>query len=272
MLNNTTELTLKSIAKSLPHALIVIGRAGMDLNFAAGFLATQADCKLESVLPEKKEVIDTENGIISVDIIRRLYDSTKTVNKQPRIIALTRAETMSVQAQNAFLKLLEEPTDGVHFVLLTTEPQRLLPTIRSRSQQLELLPITRQQSQSLVASIDKVSSVKLSQLMFLAEGLDAELRHLVEDETYFQANSQIIKDAKAMIGTSLYEKLRVIDKYRDNRSGALALINSTARLIELTLAKQSRPDLIGFLDKLSSAHEAISQNGVIRLQLSACVV
>ncbi|OYX42021.1 hypothetical protein B7Y94_04225 [Candidatus Saccharibacteria bacterium 32-49-12] len=230
MLNNTTELTLKSIAKSLPHALIVIGRAGMDLNFAAGFLATQADCKLESVLPEKKEVIDTENGIISVDIIRRLYDSTKTVNKQPRIIALTRAETMSVQAQNAFLKLLEEPTDGVHFVLLTTEPQRLLPTIRSRSQQLELLPITRQQSQSLVASIDKVSSVKLSQLMFL------------------------------------------IDKYRDNRSGALALINSTARLIELTLAKQSRPDLIGFLDKLSSAHEAISQNGVIRLQLSACVV
>ncbi|NOY94422.1 MAG: hypothetical protein GXP55_24870 [Deltaproteobacteria bacterium] len=45
------------------------------------------------------------------------------------------------EAANALLKTLEEPRPGVHFILLSERPERLLPTIRSRTQSLRLAPL-----------------------------------------------------------------------------------------------------------------------------------
>lgn len=45
------------------------------------------------------------------------------------------------EAANALLKTLEEPRPGVHFILLSERPERLLPTIRSRTQSLRLSPL-----------------------------------------------------------------------------------------------------------------------------------
>ncbi len=59
------------------------------------------------------------------------------------------AEAMMAEAANAFLKTLEEPSPQVMFLLLTTQPQRLLPTIRSRCQTL-LLPSNQRNYQQLV--------------------------------------------------------------------------------------------------------------------------
>ncbi|MGN0891847.1 MAG: hypothetical protein ACI4Q0_01015 [Oligosphaeraceae bacterium] len=62
---------------------------------------------------------------------------------------ITAAEAMMEEAANAFLKTLEEPSDRVMFLLLTTQPHRLLPTIRSRCQTL-LLPSLRRNYLQLV--------------------------------------------------------------------------------------------------------------------------
>jgi len=48
------------------------------------------------------------------------------------------------EAANALLKTLEEPRPGVHFILLSERPERLLPTIRSRTQSLRLSPLPAQ--------------------------------------------------------------------------------------------------------------------------------
>lgn len=59
-----------------------------------------------------------------------------------RIYAIDRAETMTTAAQNALLKVLEEPPKNVHIILITTGADKLLSTIRSRAQliQTELFP------------------------------------------------------------------------------------------------------------------------------------
>src|SRR5690606_41517756 len=67
-------------------------------------------------------------------IIRRLYDLARTKGSKKYII-IDYAETMAKPAQNAFLKLLEEPNDQIHFILLSHQPQSLLPTIMSRSEE-----------------------------------------------------------------------------------------------------------------------------------------
>ncbi len=75
-----------------------------------------------------------------VEDIRDLRTSVSTVASMggaKRIFILDEAHMLTKSAGNALLKTLEEPPEHVHFVLATTEPYRLLDTIRSRSQQFD---------------------------------------------------------------------------------------------------------------------------------------
>ena len=60
-----------------------------------------------------------------------------------RVVVIEGADRASEQAQNALLKVLEEPTDRHTFVLVADEPRRLLPTIRSRCRPLRIGPVAR---------------------------------------------------------------------------------------------------------------------------------
>jgi len=67
---------------------------------------------------------------------------------------LEQVETMTSEAANCLLKLLEEPNQGVSFILLTTQPYALLPTVISRCQiltfrALSTVEITRGLKQNL---------------------------------------------------------------------------------------------------------------------------
>jgi len=57
-----------------------------------------------------------------------------------KLAVIVDAERMNVQAQNAFLKTLEEPPPNTLLLLLTTQPEQLLPTIQSRVIEISLLP------------------------------------------------------------------------------------------------------------------------------------
>lgn len=59
-----------------------------------------------------------------------------------RVFIIRRAEEMSTGAANALLKTLEEPRQGTHFILLTSRPDRLLSTIRSRTMPLRFAPLS----------------------------------------------------------------------------------------------------------------------------------
>ena len=71
---------------------------------------------------------------ISVDQIRAMAaDAYVLPNESPRkVYIVDEAEKMNFSAQNAALKLLEEPPRGVYFLLCTPNPGSLLPTVRSR--------------------------------------------------------------------------------------------------------------------------------------------
>ena len=77
---------------------------------------------------------------ITVDQVRSLIaDASLLPNEAARKVYIIReAETMNVSAQNAALKLLEEPPAGVVFLLCTVNPQLLLPTIRSRCESVSV--------------------------------------------------------------------------------------------------------------------------------------
>ncbi len=111
----------------------------------------------------------------SVDDIRDINLSVTTVASVGggrRVFILDEAHMLSKAAANALLKTLEEPPSHVHFVLATTEPYRLLDTIRSRTQRFDFHPV------SLVAIVDHLERISaLEGHIAGREGLVAIARH-----------------------------------------------------------------------------------------------
>lgn len=164
--------------QSLPHALLLHGQAGIGkhefaLDVAATLLCTVAEeegaacgkCAhclwfKEGAHPDFKliapEDMDESNDSpkkkkakksqISVAQIRELYEYLGLSSHQSngkRIVLISPADTLNVASANALLKILEEPPADTVFILVSNQPQRLLPTIVSRCQAISMtLPTT----------------------------------------------------------------------------------------------------------------------------------
>lgn len=98
--------------------------------------------------PDIITVDDTEHKNVSIDVIR---DARADVFIRPnegkrKIYILPRAQDMLPAAQNALLKILEEPPEYGVFLLLSTHAEKLLPTIRSRCAELHLSPVGQEEA------------------------------------------------------------------------------------------------------------------------------
>ncbi len=263
---------LDELATSAPHALIIEGQQGIGLANAAYYLAQAMDATISTVLPERDEKIDLEKGTISIDIIRRLYDQTKTVAARKRVIVIEYAQTMGVQAQNAFLKLLEEPSASTHFILLTTEMTAFLPTITSRAQHITLRNSPKAVAEALLDAYGVSDATKRAQLLFIAEGLPELLTRLISDDEALERRASIMRDARELVQGRPYARLAVAQRYKDDRESAVTLISDAMRLIRLTMASTPSPDHITRLRQLLDVSERLSANGNVRLQLASLVV
>lgn len=79
-----------------------------------------------------------KSDAILIEQVRALEDflALGTHRQGARVVFIQPAEAMNAATSNALLKMLEEPTPGTHFLLVTHAPRRLLPTLLSRCQQV----------------------------------------------------------------------------------------------------------------------------------------
>lgn len=267
--HSASKQQLDRYALRLPGALLITGKEGVGLTMAARYVSAQSKAVTVTVVPEKDDKVDLEKGTITVDSIRRLYDLTKTIEPNGRVIIIDYAERMAKPAQNAFLKLLEEPTEGTHFILLTHQPNMLLPTIRSRVQRLDMRNITTEQSSELLDALKVRDERQKAQLLFIAGGLPAELTRLSVDEKYFESRSSVVRDARQFVVGNAYDRLLIAKKYKDDRVQSLVMVSDAMRLLQNTLAKGGEDSSIATIAQLEKIYERIAGNGNIRLQLAS---
>ncbi|MBR0500160.1 MAG: hypothetical protein IJJ72_04110 [Bacteroidales bacterium] len=89
--------------------------------------------------------IENKSGLISVAEARRIFEklSLRAAEGTWKTMIIFLPEKMNLDAANKLLKLLEEPPQGTLFLLISHNPERLLPTIRSRCQTIALKPLDR---------------------------------------------------------------------------------------------------------------------------------
>ena len=126
---------------------------------------------IRRVWNEKTKKLST---IIPVDEVRRLksfLQHTSTTSGAWRMVIVDRADDLNVNAANALLKSLEEPPKNCLFLLISSEPGRLLPTIRSRCRTLELSPLPPLELRTAVGSVLERAPGKADERLFdLADG------------------------------------------------------------------------------------------------------
>lgn len=119
-----------------------------------------------------------ETTSIGIERIRSLQNQLKLkpFGQEKKIAFFSQAETATVEAQNALLKILEEPSEKTLFILSAPSPEWLLPTIVSRCQiiQLPLAPqisLTKDETKEFQDFFKKVSSVKIGEKWLVLEEL-----------------------------------------------------------------------------------------------------
>jgi len=120
----------------------------------------------------KKERRTTVRSIITVDQIRAVTDA---LNKSAglgssKVCLIYPADSLNLNAANALLKSLEEPTSGTYFLLLSSFPGNLPATIRSRCSRLDLNNPTNDESIEWLTGEHKVDLKVAQQLITLGLG------------------------------------------------------------------------------------------------------
>lgn len=99
-----------------------------------------------------------------VDAVRALIQTVATAGTgRVKVYIIDEVHMLSVAASNALLKTLEEPPRSVVFILATTNPQKVLPTIRSRAQVYELKLLGDDDIDELVTSVADRAGITISQ-------------------------------------------------------------------------------------------------------------
>ncbi len=116
------------------------------------------------------------------------------------------ADNLSTEAANCLLKLLEEPPSRVVFLLLTSQEGRLLPTVVSRCQRLELKPMTVAEIRKTLFESYNVLPDKAELLARLSRGCLGWALGALENETQLEERDQILKELISVLGGDWEER------------------------------------------------------------------
>ena len=146
---------------ALAHAYLFSGQAGIGKKKTAFALAAAVNClnarpeggcgecpscrKVDTLGHPDVHVLLPDGDEIKIDQIRQVQSdfALKPFEGTKKVLIVDNAESMNAASSNAFLKTLEEPPGDALIILITAMPQGLLPTIRSRCQEITFHPLPR---------------------------------------------------------------------------------------------------------------------------------
>ncbi|MCS7092698.1 MAG: DNA polymerase III subunit gamma/tau [Patescibacteria group bacterium] len=205
-----SDIDIKSVRESvskilfsgkIPHAFLFIGTKGTGKTSTARIVAKYVNCqanKEKDHLPcnecescvsitkgENLDVVEIDAASHrGIDDIRSLRETIKLApfKSKYKVYIIDECHMLTIEAANALLKTLEEPPSHVIFILATTNPEKLLPTILSRCTIINFTKATTEEIVSRLESIVKNENVgyQIEALRLIAQFADGSFRDAVK--------------------------------------------------------------------------------------------
>lgn len=190
------------------HAYIISGEDGLGKSILVKEIALKLlNKEINRIYADIIEFrIKKENRSIKVDDIREI---NKEVNKKPyeedkKVIIIYNSDLMTKEAQNAFLKTIEEPPENVFILMICESLDNILETIKSRCQIYKLNHLSEEDMKMFIN--DKYPDIdeELKEIFLkISDGIPGKVEKFIEDEDFKNIRNMSMNILKKML---LYKK------------------------------------------------------------------
>ena len=293
-----------------PHALLLEGAAGSGRRMLAQIVARAAVCHAQGERPcgvcpacQKSvhpdiTLLGGEGSPLTVDAIRRVREEAFVLPNESsyRVMILADAQNMQHQAQNALLKILEEPPAHVLFILTCDNRASLLETIRSRCVCLPLTPVPWEQvGEELRRRLPDCDEESLKRAHSLFGGYVGQVIDGVTDGTFREVLELVAQFAVALGEVSELPLLRLTARLEKNKlltAGVLAGLRlvlrdalvlsyggrvtlstapEEARQLSVRLAAERLQGMLQQIEQLQTALARNMNNTLFLTRMTACL-
>ena len=152
------EKVKQSLAKMIQdgkvgHAYLFFGKEGIGKKMVAMQFAKQIMHLEDGIWNESDfHMVEADQDMIKVEEIRKLIAEAylKPVNSKHKVIVIDEADKMNVNAQNALLKVLEEPPSYITIILIVSNKEKILKTVLSRTTEITFQALTNDELEKIV--------------------------------------------------------------------------------------------------------------------------
>lgn len=248
-------LQSKMASNKIPHYLLLSGPSGCGKTTIGRILKRFLKCGNHDF--QEINCADFK-GIDTVRDIRRTCNLSP-IDGPCKIFFIDEAHKLTNDAQNAFLKLLEDTPKHVYFILATTDPQKLVKTMMTRATEIKLGLLSAaalMQEVNRVAALEKIKLTEevIEQIVEAAEGSARKALVLLDqiasvegEEEQLKALSvsvlnkdQSIELARALFGSASWNEVaKLLKELKDEPESIRYLVLGYARSVLLSGGKQS---------------------------------
>lgn len=242
------------------HAHLITGEDGIGKSLIARGIALKLLGK--AIDREYADIVEYRVAKNKQSIgIREITDKViEEINKKPyegdkKVIIIYEADKMTVDAQNAFLKTIEEPPKGVFIILLCENTESILDTIKSRCQIHKLNRLNNDEMQKFLSGkYYNMNEAELKSLIAFCDGIPGRAEKFMEDEDF-----KVIRDTTIDILLNINKKKvsetlkysEFLSKYKSNWQEVLTWFLSYVRDI-MIYKETGEEELIVNVDKINN--------------------
>ena len=227
----------------IPNSLLFCGPEGVGKRTLALVLAKAMNCETKSDdaceacsscraiskgnFPDVM-TISPENKVIKIEQIRILKQTAylRPMAGKKRFFIVAETDKMNDEAANSLLKILEEPPSFSHIILITSNPEMIKPTIKSRCQMLSFQPISKEDIEKIL--VEKGFGKERAKIVSLLVGGNLKKALNMEWE---EVQSQRARAWEMLL--SLYGKKKVADFLRNYSFSRGQIKEELEELLEL---------------------------------------
>lgn len=225
LINNFKQRCLKN---TLSHAHLIAGEDGVGKGKLANILAKfilNGDLDREYV-----DIINysSEKSSFGVDDVRDIIEEVykKPFEKDKKVIIIHEGNKLTIQAQNALLKTIEEPPKGVYIIILCESLELILDTIKSRCEIYKLKPLTKSELYEYI-KIKKFNYYEneIKSAIAFSEGVPGRIDRYFNDDKLRELRNNIVILIKNLNKNDLEDILQQEESFSNLKNDKEEVLN-----------------------------------------------